>query len=327
MNQTVNRKGFALVIVLVLLTIAGVSLGMIARRSHVQTIKVVESEEILQRKWLVRSCEKYVLQQAAIILDPSLVVSDANIELEEASGLKYELVQPASSQNITIDLIKRQLQIVLSNEDAKVNINKLLSAYSPEKIQKLLRDAVSENRNMMANIKLRLPQDYRGLSNEEGDQTEQEQISEVANSHMSVKSYEQIYDKFEPEFLFEDQWLTCWSDGMLDYRTAKKQALRVMLEHELGMNRIDKLISLREEEPELEFSRILTQLDLNRSQREYIGKVMVDQSASCYGMLLGIFDQRRQYVTWTVSKHKQAESEVLEGESKKQNVKLKRFVW
>ncbi|QQE11328.1 hypothetical protein JD969_03700 [Planctomycetota bacterium] len=325
MKQQVNRRGFVLVLVLVLLTIAGVSLSMIARRSHAQTMKVVETEDVLQRKWLERSCEKYVLQQAAVILDRNLLVSD-EVESEEEANQRLDVMQPIASQHMVIDLKKRQLQIVLSNEDAKANVNTLLSLYPREKVQKWLRDVMSDDRHMMTKIKLRLPREYRGLRHEEEDQSEQDS-SETTNQLQPVRSYEQMYDGFKPELLLERQWLTCWSDGLLDYRTASKQALSVMLEHELGMNRIEKLVSLREEEPELELSRVLTQLDVNRSQREYIGKVMTDRSTSCYGMMLGISDRRRQYVTWTVSKLEPMERVALDGESQDQKIKLKRFAW
>ena len=61
MNRRTRQSGFALLIVLVLVIIAGAVMAGFARRSLVSAVEAQGSADALQRKWAVTSLETSLL--------------------------------------------------------------------------------------------------------------------------------------------------------------------------------------------------------------------------------------------------------------------------
>ncbi|WP_145078601.1 hypothetical protein [Poriferisphaera corsica] len=321
MNRRSFRTGFVLILVLMLLALAGVSLAMMARRSHGMLLQVAAAEQRLQRQWLLKSSERYMLPQAAFVLDPSQFEKKIN-DAEETS-------LPKANHKIELELNDKRLLIILSNENARADVNELLRQYPTEKVEFYLRKTLSrKSNNKHGDVQLRpLTKSQTAHTNDYIRKNLVLTKTDVSNVAVSVASYEQIFQDFEPLSLMQSPLLTCWSGGPVDYRIAPKGVLMAMLAHEIGEDRVRKLVELRDEEPNLELTRMFGALDIGREQREYVESVLGVGSPNAFGMLVLLDDGKRTHVAWMVQQNIDKSSQQDTNEGKDKHVNTLRFIW
>ncbi len=138
MRKNANNSGFALIIVLVVLTIAGTILAAAARRCGSSALAAGASERKLQVKWGSLSCRKIGLAAAEDILQADANRSDA----------------PAITARRKIVLGGMNFDLIIADEQAKANVNLMTHRLGPEVATAAIGELQSRIRNPLP-IRLR----------------------------------------------------------------------------------------------------------------------------------------------------------------------------
>ena len=107
MRKRKHQKGFVLILVLAMLTIAALLSAGMARRSLDQSIAVAKKHAEMQRRWGEISCRQSILNRAEILLRTA----------ELRDGILSPVLQT------TVKLGDQNFLLILSDEQAKLNLN------------------------------------------------------------------------------------------------------------------------------------------------------------------------------------------------------------
>ncbi len=141
-----TTRGFALVTTLLLLTLAAVVLADISRRSMKNAATAVENEEQLQRKWAMASIRSAVLPRA------ERIIAGAEGRLDDDDNDDDDPPLQKTKTTITImpkviaelKLNDTKYELVISDEQAKANLNVVINGSSKEVAAKTVRRLVGD---------------------------------------------------------------------------------------------------------------------------------------------------------------------------------------
>jgi hypothetical protein len=128
-NRCSSRPGYVLVVTLGLLVLSSTLLVAVGRVAVRHALAAREAEDHLQRRWATISCRNAVLPFADQIL--------ANAEVQQ--------VRPVPVTRIRLRLGAEDVELIVSDEQAKANVNALLEVTSSDKseIESRIRQSLS----------------------------------------------------------------------------------------------------------------------------------------------------------------------------------------
>jgi len=220
-----GRRGFALVLTLVLVVIAGVLLTSVARRSLFGAARVEQEVTELQRRWAVRSLEATLLPQAETILEAAPAG-------EEAPGRR----------RLTVQLAGHDYELVLTDEQAKMNVNALLERHgrtgARARMRRLLEAGGRAAPRVSAALRTR-------RAPESG-----------ARSWEPLAGYDQLFASASPAELLGTpdrpgaaDRLTFWGDGRVHLHRAPDPVLAEALSGAIPAAAATRLLEARREQP------------------------------------------------------------------------------
>ena len=133
-NRSLDRTGYVLLMVLVLLIVLATALTSIASRTMQTTHEAVVAVAQLQQRVGLESCQKAILLRAEFAFKKL-----------EASRRDGQIPVTSDACTITSDAIvlgDQRFDLVLSDENAKVNLNTVNQNAGQDKIMKILRDTL-----------------------------------------------------------------------------------------------------------------------------------------------------------------------------------------
>lgn len=254
-----QRRGYVLLMTLVLLVVAVLSEAGLARRSLQLALDAKEAQDDLQRRWAAASCRRLLLDNAESIF----------FALEDASGDRKPLWPAASDVTAEFSLAGMRARWRLADEDAKLNLNAVHARQ---------RDSVREAITQHAAGQL-VPQLRPDLSREAGVRkrwyTSWGQIFDVPQALSQRRS---------DALLAVTAELTCWGDGKPNVRRASDQAIETALTPVAGPEAARKLLAARHDfRGDLLLADLLAKLDLRRTDQVKMRSALSDRS-SCYSL-------------------------------------------
>lgn len=266
-----RRNGYVLLMTLALLVIAALSQAGLARRSLQAALASSEAQRDLQRRWAASSCRDFLLPQAEAIF----------IQLEEQAEQSSRRWPTPHSLEAVIRLGDLDVSIVLSDEDAKTNLNALHS-------------------KKPANVHLALMQySSTGLVPE----LRPDMSREAKLRKRSFATWGQVFP-IASVLSLPDGWerltkassdLTCWGDGKPNIRRASDKTLETVAATAVGGAGARKLLEVRRSQKEdLLLADLLESLELRRADQLKLRSVLSDRS-SCYGLWVALGDHRRRW--------------------------------
>ncbi|MDB5325530.1 MAG: hypothetical protein JWM57_1099 [Phycisphaerales bacterium] len=185
-----RRHGYVLVMTLLLLAIAAVTLAGVVAESQRRAMEAQFVAADLQRHWIGISCEKTLLKHAA----------------ELFAAARQTSHQPLNQLHYSLTVGGDQITLVLSDEQAKANINMLARYLGPTLMGETVRELAGPN----AGVAL-LPT----ITREKG-------VDGQETSTQVFASYGQIFGAAQPRHLAGKmtEQLTCWGDSKLNTRAA-----------------------------------------------------------------------------------------------------------
>lgn len=256
-------RGFALVLTLMLLVMAGAALAGVSRTSLSRATAAQQAEEDLQRRWATLSVSQTLLAQA-----PRLVT-----EANEASD------QPLAVITQTLTLGGQDLLLHIADEQAKFNMAARTASASSEQALAALRRLLQTMAND-AQPRLALPE---------------------SSDQQSIGSFEQLLVAPTPGQLFGDQnqpgltqVLTLWGDGRVNFSRAAYEVLDEAGGDVLGAGKVHELAGLRRQMPGLSLARAMALLELGDDQQAQIAARLTDRS-TCYSVHVQMRSRHRRF--------------------------------
>jgi len=262
------RRGFALVLVLLVLVLAGTALAASARRSCNRALAAVDATEQVQLTWAVLSAR-------AVGLAGTETWLAADAEAAEA---------PVAVARRTVTLGGFELCLVAGDEQAKANVN-LLSARGGSGNQ----GGPGGDADLADALRGLLGRERRALLVQLRPQTPREGvISALARRY---ESFDQVFAAAEPSALVDavggdpcpTDRMTCWGNGRVNVRRAGREVMRHALAGLVTETELDVLCRLRLERPGCAADEMLAALELPDARLRPLAKAVTDAS-SCHSL-------------------------------------------
>jgi type II secretory pathway component PulK len=268
-----RQFGFALLMTLVLLVVAGALLTAVARRSIVGAVETQQAVEELQRRWAVASLQATLLGRAEELLDE--VECGPIAPGAPAEGYKNK---PILERRVTCQLAGRDYELVFTDEQAKLNVNALLPGSSVHQAQSAVTRVVADSGADCRAIAL------RPLS-------AGKKPAKGTARLLPIGGYGQVFEGVGPERLLgatgRDEvaaWVTCWGDGRVNLRRAPAKVVEAACTEALGRDVVGPLLAARDRDPYRKLAEILGELaTLKPEIKARIGRCVTDRS-ECHGL-------------------------------------------
>lgn len=290
-----GRPGFALLLTLALVLLAGAALAGLARRSATSALEARGDAEELRRRWAVASCRATLLPRAASIL------SDA--EAAERDG-------SIAQRRVECDLAGLRCLLVITDESAKVNVNRLLRDAGPAEASLAVARVVSGASAAGTGAAVRLRPRLTPLG-----------PARVDLIGPAIQGFEQVFGTADPTDLLGDAlapavgrsrsgdpagtgWsaaITLWGDGRLNIRRASDAALRCWGDHVGGRGIGRGLVRARDDAPDAGVADLIRRVA--RSDKTLSDRLSAEltDSSSSFGLWVVARERQRSWYTFSTA--------------------------
>lgn len=259
MTDERRRRGFVLLVVLVILAMVAVNMVTVSRRSLDMATEAAIAHESFQDRWAFRSCVTFVLTQADKVLQ----------QKEARSGVA------SGRWTASLEFNGRPVVLSITDEQAKLHVGHGVTKYGR-------RDTESRARALVANMR-RSPRVRLRPTTES---------AAVAGLGL-IGSYGQMFDGASIESIgpqLGDAWgeapsdvVTCWGDGRTNYRRAPQAVLQAAVSHQLEPEEINALLSTIRRNPGSSFDSVTRTAGLTRTRSMNLSAAITDRS-ECFAL-------------------------------------------
>lgn len=283
MTGRTAKRGFVLVMVLVVLAVAGSLLAAVAHRTTLRSAQAGEARSALQRKWAFRSLQAVCFARAEEMLKEDTT----------------DLAPPPVTARRRLSLGGTEFTVIVADEQAKANVN-LVAARRDKDGLRACVSALSGG----------------GWTLQVIPRPVEEKSAAIRSVPMRYASLEQVFFgvKGPMDLLGAEmrggpaEKLTAWGNGKVNFRRAEASVLREALEGVLDEYEVHHLVTLREAMPSAGLSDILKQLDLKKETLAEAEKSLVDASA-CHSVWIVAGGKTRQWHRLYVRQEGDAEND------------------
>ncbi len=282
MRTSRSRRGYALLMTLVLVLLATVAMVGLAQRSLLGALETRDAQKELQRRWATTSVRAALLGRLEDLMDAAERGRDQNGRIS-----KEYRNRPIRQKELSFTLAGIDYQVVITDEQARLNVNRLLEEHSVHEAQRRIGRLVGSGRDRR--VKLR-PQ-------------------KLDTQRTGVSAYGQVFDDAAADrFLGQDgkaglaEKITCWGGGRINVRRASEEVLREACRETLEPPAVRALLAAREENPYRSLDSLLAAAaaEMNQKQQDQARDLLTDAS-TCHGLWIIARDSRRSWYTLAVS--------------------------
>ncbi len=295
MRRRRRKRGFALLLTLMLVLVAGALLVGLARRSSLGALECQDSVERLQRRWAVTSCQSTLLPRAAKVLSNAERGRTARSPRGEASGKPEHEHDAVPELRVRCELAGIDYDLVFTDEQAKVSVNRLLEDGDRQRTEAAVRRLVRSSARTRAEIKLR-PSKLSGILAERGDE------------RPALGAYGQVFESAEPTALIGDapgrghaSLVTLWGNGKINLRRGSAKVMEAVLADAVGRQVVAELIAERDEDPYQDFSTLLTRVAQRDDRTRRKLEAWLTDESDCHGLWVVARGRTRAWYAFIVS--------------------------
>jgi len=270
MRRQSHRRGYALIMTVVLIAIAALLMAGVARQGLQLAAQASAAQADLQRRWGVFSCQRAVLCQAEEIL------ARQEAAQREADGRLGGI--PAVATEMRLGTMS--VALLLADENAKVSLNAIHARRDKETVARVVQEMAG-----LSGLDVRL-RPYRRAADAE---------------HLpAFDSWGQVFaleegraDTQAPKSLAAaTAELTCWGDGKLNLRRASRDALERVCRLEASPTIVGRLLELMSKPSPWKLAGLLDQLRLAEGERQRLEQLLTDRSL-CHSLWIVATTQER----------------------------------
>ena len=287
-DQWNRRHGFVLPMTLLVIALAAIVMVGVARRSMQLAADANQAHLDLQRKWGTISCQRTLLDHADQWLS---LPPDA---LPTATG-------DAGHLRTVFSLGNCQFDVLLADENAKVNLNALQQSMTGPEIVLLTTELAQSSEPLRVDLR---PHSFAAESI-----VGAEKHGTMARLHSwgQVFPMQQFSDPLDAprRIAAATVHLTCWGNGKLNVHTANEAALNALCRRFGNSSLTRQLMNQRQTGIILE--EIISKVDLASGQVNQLATYLTDQS-STYSMWLNVRAAKRSWYEFYVISHRNGPS-------------------
>lgn len=215
-----RRRGYILVVTLGLLVLAATLLVSIGRAAVDHALAARRQEAELQQRWAVISARMAILTNAD----------------ETLARLEQDLHRPLPEYRASIQLNGQRLDLMLSDEQAKANVNALIFSAGKGSAETRIRNALLGS----------------GLTNAVRLRPAEPPLISANNNPLWIGGFGQILDNVAPAQLIDTPGtspaatLTCWGSGAMNLMRASRASLQLFAGPAMNDLTIARLIKERD---------------------------------------------------------------------------------
>lgn len=273
LDTSPTRRGFVLVMTLMLLAIAVVALSAVARSSVGLAVDAVQARRDLQSRW-----GAYSSQRAALSVAPMMLQAKS-----PHSGV------PPTAVSLRITLNGQAMVLTIADEQAKANVNALLAHLGRDATRSSILEQLGGNTSW-GEISLPLV----------GPPTKAEAHDTATSVRRVIVSYNHMLPAFDPcaesRINAPDghglDTLTCWGDGRINLLRAPDEVVLSLTRPILGAIGLERLRKALAGPGNVTLHDALILAGLTREQARQAAKRLTLVSR-CYSAWVGIDDGKR----------------------------------
>ncbi len=284
-----GNRGFVLLMVLLVLAIAGTILATSARRSGQRALDTIEQVRRVQLRWGSISCRDIVFTNA----------NDIFKKAAEYQPIKSRQVR----SSVTLGLIR--FDLILSDEQAKANINLLAARLGSQGLAAAMRELQADQRKV---LQVWLQPGKKHESLQFAPRVRRDRRRAVKNNipvtvPVVYESYDQVfrYDhprqllSEDPEQISPSDRITCWGDGKLNLARADVETLRSILTGLVTEDQIVTLANCDPSDPTFSLQQVIDTSELDTEKAALLTILLTDKS-ECFSLwVIGSVPTRRYY--------------------------------
>lgn len=273
-NQRAPRHGFVIVMVLVLIVLAGLILAGTARYSLRLALEAAESQEDLQLRWGLFSCQQaYAARSSVIFAHLRDQGAEASVPVAGARDLR-----PA------LKLGELHFDLQLADENCKLNLNSFYHEGDRQTVGQLVR----EMGNHSLPVVLR---PYR--------MTNSDRFYPAFDSWGQVFALDRagtsdLNDSIPRRLARATGQLTCWGDGRLNVLWAPKECVEQVCRLSGEDRTASRLLELRSQVSPPKLREMLDSLQVRETQRRQLEQMLTDRSR-CFSLWIAASNGRRHW--------------------------------
>lgn len=276
-----HRRGFVLVMVLVLILVTSLSAAGFARKSFELARTVADAHEDLQRRWGTRSIERFVLANPIHVLD--------GIDHRSSHSVQSWPLRQMIELNITLGELR--FVVRLSDEDAKIDMNALARRVSDPKT--LLSNVTQQAAGTSGlGVAIRWPP--------------REQDSEKA---IAFQTWEQIFDLREVDRATElvnqlqaaTTQLTCWGTGKLNLSRAEDSTVRLLLTGVVSESSVARVLGARRQGGFQDIDSLVKKANINNKDEMALKRFLAVDSKR-FAAWIKVESARRTWASLTIDR-------------------------
>ena len=293
MTRRRGSRGFALLMVLVLVMVAGVALAGLANRSLHRGVQAASDVEAVQRRWAVTSARATLLDRADVLIreaehrDPEAndlreagATGFASNGDDEEAAVRYH--RPLRRVELRTELAGHRYHLVITDEQTKANVNTMVALHdrggAQVRLDDLLRQRVGPGFSQDIGVRLRT---YR-----------HDRSGETENPYAAIVAFDQVFARQAPDRLLRPddpqrglaEAVTCWGDGRLNFRRTPADILEAVCTGPLPRSTVGALLDAREQQPTRSLDDTLQSIaSFDEDEKQRVGEWLTDES-STYGL-------------------------------------------
>ncbi len=249
-----GRRGFVLLLSLMLIALVGILLVGLARHSLAIAMEGEEARIELQRRWGI------VFLSRALLSDPELLLS-RRLGANASQAARLPIAE-------TLELGQLAFRVTLDDENRKLNINRLRVAGGTRQVLRTIRRFGGGK----ASVQL---QPMRGSPLAVREFDSWGHVLNIAASSDAEHRYGQIEQL--------SHTMTCWGNAKINVRRCDNAVLLRAGTLAVDLTTATRLVALRENDPQLDTDALLAKLATNRRKQALLKGWLCDKS-DCYSL-------------------------------------------
>jgi len=270
-RESKTRRGFILVMTLMLLAIAAVALAAVGRSSMGLAVSAVRARQDLQQRWGMYSSRHAVLELAPILLK----------EAEESTG------EPVVSRQMEVQRSGHTYDLTVSDEQAKANINAMLQHHGRDTTRTFIREQLADN---IGAGEVYLPT-HKPSQDRNTDGVEELDRAIISLNHLLPDFNPATFMKADG---YPMQTLTCWGDGRINLSRAPDELVEDVTKPELGAIQIRRLRETLASSENMPLEEALISIELSKDDVPAVLERLTLES-SCYSVWVAMDNGKRSW--------------------------------
>jgi hypothetical protein len=248
------RRGFVLLMSLVLIALAGIMLTSLARHRLTLAVEANLAKYSLQQRWgTFFACR-------AMLNDPEQIIQ-RNLHTGLSASRQLPIVSGFQLGDVTFE-------IVLDDENRKLNVNRLYATTDTRKMLDVLHQFATQGEQI----------DLRPLEGTSLGVRAFDSWGHVLRLGSKVAPHE-VYDQVAPL----SQKVTCWGNAKVNLQRCDSDVLYQIGALAVGPITANQLVALHDDEPSLKTDQLLSRLEISRRKRAILQGWLSDDS-TCHSL-------------------------------------------